>query len=254
MGSNDNTRWATRAEHASGLVNFVRLLLSLAGVIGIAIGIFAILKNPPAEAGGTAILVGSILLLLLAVAGRFPDRLSGAGWEVEFRPSTIQEVLSLVQTGAPELSAKVEELLKSGARDSESTAKILRSVDKSREEDASFETRARDAVKKLRGIAQLKENVTITVPSPGRPPLLNMRGVLGGRNVVFEIKSTWTPAISDYINRRLVRALTASDVDAAVLVVPAAILTAASTEIVGPGIVVTSLEGLAEVPGRVAKV
>lgn len=211
--------WTLRREHPGGLTHLIRLLLALIASAGIWAGVFAILKDSPAEAGGTAILVGSIVLLLLALIGRFPDKLSGGGWEVEFRPDTIRQIVALVQSESPELAAQVEELLRSGSRPSDAVNEVLKTVGEDRVADASFEQRVRASVKALPGAHSLEEDIEIKTPGVGRRPIVDVMADFGSEKVVFEIKSNWTPSVSDFTIRRLKRALLAEDVSKAVLVV-----------------------------------
>lgn len=244
------TGWFRRKRHTAGHSNGIRLALTLAAVAGTALGIHAILKEPAAEAGGTAILVGALLLLLVALAGKLPDRMSGTNWEIEFRPDNLREILNLIQSESPDLADKVEALVKSGARHSDAAAGVLASVSADRKAEQSFEDSARAAIRNLPGLTSLAEDVDVPVPGKGRPPKVDLRGDLDNVRVVFEIKGTWTPSVRDITERRIGRALGADSVDAAVLVVREEHLTDARSLFDDERVVVVEPREIGAIPER----
>jgi len=211
--------WFIRKHRPDAFANGTRLLLAVIAAAGLATGVFAILKQPAAEAGGTAILIGSLVLLLLALVGKLPDRFSSGSWEIEFRPDSVREILALIQSESPDLADKVEALVKNGTRPTGVAADVLKSVSADRAAEKSFEDSSRSAIRLLPGLVNVEEDIDVKVPGKGRPPKVDVLGNFSGKKVAFEIKGTWTNSVQDLLERRVQRLLRADAVDLTVIVV-----------------------------------
>lgn len=244
-----STHWVLRRQHIGGLTNLVRLLLGLLTLVGSSVGTFAILKSPAAEAGGSAILLGSVVILLFALAGRLPEKLSGGGVSIEFQPDSVRQILALIQSESPDLAKDVEDIIRSGIRPGQASESVLDSADDDRAADASFESDVRSALKAKIFQADVGEDVPVLGASVGRPPIVDMKGQIGGNEVVVEIKSTWTSSVSEITRRRIKRILDAGVATQAIVVVRSHLLESARRDFAGQSsVAVVSRDEIAEIP------
>jgi len=253
-----SSRWPLRRESARHMPHLVRLALAAAGLAALSMGTWAVLRPHSGDLGSTALIVVGGVLVLLAVLGRFPDRLSVGDVEMEFRRDSLEEILAVVRAEAPEIFDQVVDIARGGTRTPDAVDEAARAAQEEQRQEAAFETTVmlRDSVPAaeaaenvdLGSLSGLRRDVDVAVPSRGRPPRVDATFHLDGKVVAIEIKSSWSRSTSRLVKQRLARVLTSPEYAAAVLIVPRELLTRALADIDDPRIVVATPDDVARLP------
>ncbi len=238
--------------------HLVRLALAAAGVATLTMGTWAVLRPKSGDLGSTALIVVGGVLVLLAVLGRFPDRLSVGDVEMEFRRDSLEEILAVVRAEAPEIFDQVVDIARGGTRTPDAVDEAARAAQEEQRQEAAFETTvmlrnsvpASEAAENvdLGSLSGLRRDVDVAVPSRGRPPRVDATFHLDGKVIAIEIKSSWSRSTSRLVKQRLARVLTSPEYAAAVLIVPRELLTRALADIDDPRIVVATPDDVVRLP------
>lgn len=225
-------------------------------------GTLAVLRPRSGDLGSTALIVVGGVLVLLAVLGRFPDRLTVGDVEMEFRRDSLEEILAIVRAEAPEIFDQVVDIARGGTRTPDAVEEAARAAQEEQRQEAAFETTVmlRGSVPAataddvdLGSLNGLRRDVDVAVPSRGRPPRVDATFNLDGKVIAVELKSSWSRSTSRLVKQRLARVLTSPDYAAAVLIVPRELLTRAEADIDDPRIFVVDPDAVARLPQIVRK-
>lgn len=258
--------WLLKRDHVDGFERWLRLAVAVVGVGLTGVGVFAILRVPAAEAGGTTLVITGAVLLLLAIVGRFPTKVSAGDWEVEFSKDALEEILEVVSSEAPDIFDTVVAIARGGSRTRATVDSAINASQEFAAREATFDV---DTVKELENVmsrasrpnakstaqpVSFEREVVVRVPSRGQPPRVDATFTFRGRTVAVEVKSRWARSTADAVARRLSRVLTSDGIKAAVLIVPEESVPLARSQINDDRIVVVDPENLATVPASLEKV
>ncbi len=230
-----------------------------AAAVSAILGVLAIFRPGSTEVGGSALVVVAVLLALLGIAGRLPKRLAGSGWEIEFAPQAVQDTLDLVATQAPEAFDAVARITRDGVLGSDASLEpMIRTAQTKIDTDATARAEALDAA----SAAAARPSLTVEESSSALERTVSVRTGEGrsveldavltvpqGR-VAITVVPTWLPATGPLIARRINDVLSADDVDAAIVLVPASAVSDARAALSDHRIGVIDIAESASVPLR----
>ena len=245
--------WLSRSEHDAGFAHWVRLGLALAGAGAFVFAGFDLARGDSPELGATALIIVGAVLLVLAVLGRMPERLSAAGFELEFSSSSLKEILKVVQSEAPDIFDTVASLASGGSRTSKAVATVIEEARAERQKDTRFETEvltrftskpgSTPDANSLSRFPGFKINPAIdSIPGRGRPPLIDAAFDFANTRIAVEAQNSWSRTTASVVRQRLMRVLTSPDFGAAVLIVPDDVAREATTDMNDSRIVVISAD------------
>jgi hypothetical protein len=254
-------RWLSEKGEPPILGNLVRAAFAVIAVVSFYFGIVAMMRHESPEIGGTALVIVSVLLIAVALIGRLPNRLAFKDWEVEFRQDSLEQILTIVRSEAPEILEQVVSVARGGSRTPKAVEDAVKAVKEQDRAEHSFErdvligglqTSVDNRPDPFKTLPGLEYEVDVPVPSRGRPPRIDASLQTAQGKVAIEVLNTWTNTNANLVPQRLARALTNIDYIAAAIVLPREAISAAQSDIEDRRILVVTPDQVSRLPELVA--
>lgn len=229
----------------------IRWILAGFGVIIAGLGVWAILRVPASEGGGTTLVIIGAVAIFLSAVPVLPTKFSLKDGTVEFGASEVDEVLELLVNDVPQDT--YEEITRIFGRESTSTRETEKAAENIKRDEVSFEEEVSRGLRRTFPDASISEDVDVETGARGRNPILDAVIELPAGKVAVEAKGRWSATTARLTKQRLDRVLTLPEYSEAVIVVPPGLRAQALHDAGGSRIHVISPGQLDELPTMLLK-